>query len=51
MAEQFLHGADIVTTLEQVRGERVAQRVDRDMTRDAGLLDRLTQRPLQALFI
>lgn len=51
VAEQFLHGADVVAAFEQVGGEGVAQRVHRNMAGDAGSLHRIAQRPLQALFV
>lgn len=41
VAEQFLHGADVVAAFEQVSGERMAQRVHRDMAGDAGLFTAL----------
>ena len=37
MAEQLLHGADVVARLQQVRGKGVAQRVRRGGLLDAGL--------------
>src|SRR5581483_5964388 len=42
VAEQLLHGADVVTRLQQVRGERVTQNVRRDLLGDAGTPRRFT---------
>ena len=36
VAEEFLHGADIVAVLKQVGGERVAEDVGRDVLLDTG---------------
>ena len=41
MAQQLLHGADVVAVLQQVRGERVAQRVAAHVLDDAGDARRL----------
>ena len=40
MAEQFLHGAHVGAALDQVRGERVPERVRVKRTIDAGTLPR-----------
>lgn len=46
VAEQFLHGADVVTALKEMGGKRMAKRVHRDMASDPGLFDRIAQAPL-----
>jgi hypothetical protein len=49
MAEQLLDRADVRAGLQQVRGERMTQRVDRDRQVDAGGLHRPLQVTLDPL--
>lgn len=51
MPEQLLHRTDVVTALQQVRRERMAQRVRRHRFGDAGALRGAAHGPLHALFI
>ena len=51
MAEQRLHGADVGTGLQQVRGERMAQRVHGRGTLDAGGGHGGLQRALHAFLV
>ena len=46
MTQQLLHGPDIVTRLEELRGERMPQRVTCRALGDACRADRLSHRPL-----
>ena len=51
MAEQFLHGADVVAGHEQVCGEAVAQGVGRRRFRQTRIAHRLLDGPLYAFFV
>ena len=51
MAEQRLHGADVDTGLQQVRGERVAQGVRRGRPVNAGARHRALEGALQRLVV
>lgn len=51
MAEQFLHGTDVVAAFEQVGCEGVAQRVDADGLVQSGGFNRALDRTLQAPLI
>ena len=50
VAQQFLHGADVIPVLEQMRGERVAKGMATDRLVDPCQLDRSFDCPLQAAF-
>lgn len=47
MTEELLDGSDIVAVLEQVGGERMAERVAGRPLRDAGPLDGVPHGPLE----
>jgi hypothetical protein len=51
MAQEFLHGADIVTVLEQVGGEAMAEGVASDALVEAGGAGGLADGSLQAAFV
>jgi hypothetical protein len=51
MAEQLLHGADVGAGLQQMGGERMAQRVHGGRLGDPGGTDRRLEVPLQALLV
>ncbi len=51
MAQEFLHGADIVTLLEQMGGEGVAERVAGRPLGDAGRQHRVLHRTLRDRFM
>src|SRR5262245_55077370 len=51
VAQEFLHGADIVTVFEQVRGEGVAERVAGGPLGDAGGHHRVLHRTLEDRFM
>mgnify|MGYP001172851716 FL=1 len=51
VAEQFVDRANVVAPIEQVTGERMAQRVWRGRLVDAGSDDRLFHRALQQLLV
>jgi hypothetical protein len=45
--EELLHGADVLTVFQQVGGERVAKGVGAGAFGDAGMPDRVPDRPLK----
>jgi hypothetical protein len=49
MAQQFLHGADVMARLQQVRGKRMTQHVWRDRLGDARHARRLAYHALRRL--
>jgi hypothetical protein len=49
MAEQLLHGEDVITRFQQVGGERMAQRVRRRRLSDRGVAQRLSHGALKRL--
>jgi hypothetical protein len=51
VAQQFLHGADVLPGFEQVRGERVAQGMRRDRLDDSCPIRRPPDRTLHALLV
>ncbi len=51
MAEQFLHGADVIAGLQQVRSKRMAQSVRCGGFSQLSIAHRLFHRALHALFI
>ena len=51
MAQKLLHGADVSTCLQQVRGKTVAQGVDRDWLGNTRLSHRQLKRPLHTVFV
>jgi hypothetical protein len=51
MAQQFLHGANVVAVGEEVRGKRMPKRVARDSFGESGLSDGGRHCPLNERFI
>ena len=51
MAEQFLHRADIVTGLQKMSGEGMAQSVGRGQLNQTRIPNRLLHRPLHGLIL
>ena len=51
MTQELLHGANVITRLEQVRGEGVPQGVRRGRLGDAGVAERPLERTLKSLFV
>ena len=45
--EEFLHGSDVVAVFQQVSGEGVAEGVGAGALGDAGMPDRVSDRPLK----
>ena len=51
MAEELLHGADVVAALEEVRGKRVPEGVARHPFGDSGRIGGTVDRPLDDRFV
>ncbi|MEY2843032.1 MAG: hypothetical protein RI920_1069, partial [Pseudomonadota bacterium] len=48
MTQEFLHGADVIARLQQVRGKGMAQGMRRGLLTEPGQLNRLAKRPLKS---